>query len=79
MDAFPVCTHCGFTWDEYRALGPVDRNQPGWRRMLRNPRAYAKGTISHADHNTIWLPFWHQVVMNTETRSKAMRHMAFLD
>lgn len=21
MDKFPVCTHCGFTWDEYRARG----------------------------------------------------------
>ena len=21
MEEFPVCTHCGFTWDEYRARG----------------------------------------------------------
>lgn len=21
MERFPVCTHCGFTWDEYRARG----------------------------------------------------------
>jgi protein arginine kinase activator len=21
VEKFPVCTHCGFTWDEYRARG----------------------------------------------------------
>ena len=28
---------------------------------------------------TIKLPYWHLVVMNTETRARAMEHVAFLD
>jgi hypothetical protein len=27
-------------------------------------KVYAKGSISHPDHETIWLPYWHQVVLN---------------
>jgi hypothetical protein len=38
-----------------------------------------KGSVRHPDHKTIWLPYWHQVVMNTETRAIAMRNVAFLD
>ena len=50
-----------------------------WNLMKRNPDAYVKGRISHADHGTIILPTWHQVVMNTEHRAKAMVHVTFLD
>jgi hypothetical protein len=50
-----------------------------WRRMVRNPEAYVKGKISHVDHKTITLQVWHRVVMNTEGRSLAMRHVVFLD
>jgi hypothetical protein len=31
------------------------------------------------DHATVMLQEWHEVVMNTETRSQAMRDVAFLD
>ena len=34
---------------------------------------------SHADHATITLPFWHRVMMNTETQSRTMANVAFLD
>ena len=47
--------------------------------MTRNPGVYARGAVSHADHATITLPFWHRVLMNTETQSRTMRFMAFLD
>lgn len=50
-----------------------------WRTMQRDPLVYARGTVRHADHATITLPYWHRVVMNTESQSPAMRHMAFLD
>jgi len=51
----------------------------GWQVMRRNPRVYARGTVRHADHDVITLPIWHRVVMNTETQSRTMRNVAFLD
>jgi hypothetical protein len=51
----------------------------GWRTMRRNPSVYVRGTVRHADHATITLQGWHQVLMNTETQAKAMRNVAFLD
>ena len=47
--------------------------------MVRDPELYAKGSVRHPDHNTIVLPYWHRVLMNTEQRARAMRHVAFLD
>ena len=51
----------------------------GWRAMRRNPGVYVKGRVRHADHATITLHGWHRVVMNTESQSRAMRNVAFLD
>ena len=51
----------------------------GWVTMRRNPAVYVKGRIRHADHKTVVLHDWHQVLMNTENQSRAMRHVAFLD
>jgi hypothetical protein len=50
-----------------------------WRIMRRNPGVYVRGRIRHADHKTILLRCWHQVVMNTEHQARAMRNVAFLD
>jgi hypothetical protein len=47
--------------------------------MRRNPGVFVRGRVRHADHATITLAGWHQVVMNTETKAAAMRHVAFLD
>lgn len=47
--------------------------------MRRDAAVYVKGRVSHADHATITLDGWHQVVMNTENEAAAMRHVAFLD
>ncbi len=47
--------------------------------MKRNPKAYARGTVRHSDHKTITLPCWHEVLMNTETKSNSMANVAFLD
>jgi hypothetical protein len=78
-----VCDHYpnGVTPAEYRAI--VHRNPNAirwpWRVMRRNPGVYARGTVRHSDHATITLPFWHRVVMNTETQSRTMANVAFLD
>jgi len=71
----------GVTPEEYRSLL---QRQPeaarwGWQVMRRDPGVYARGAVRHPDHATITLPFWHRVVMNTETQSRTMAHVAFLD
>lgn len=50
-----------------------------WRTMQRNSAVFVRGRIRHPDHKTIKLHVWHQVVMNTEHQSSAMRNVAFLD
>ena len=50
-----------------------------WRVMQRDAGVYARGTVRHSDHATITLPFWHRVIMNTETQSRTMANVAFLD
>jgi hypothetical protein len=71
----------GVTPDEYRSI--LRRNPEaarwGWQVMRRNPGVYARGTVRHSDHETITLPFWHRVLMNTETQSRTMANVAFLD
>jgi hypothetical protein len=71
----------GLTEAEYRALL---QRQPqaarwGWQVMRRNAGVYARGSVRHADHAVITLPFWHRVVMNTETQTRTMGNVAFLD
>jgi len=51
----------------------------GWQPMRRNAGVFVRGRVRHADHETIVLHGWHQVLMNTETQAKAMRNVAFLD
>lgn len=50
-----------------------------WRTQRLAPRVYAKGRVCHADHATITLPDWHRVVLNTETETETMSHVAFID
>jgi hypothetical protein len=71
----------GLTVVEYRKL---IRQQPRlqklqWVTQRRNPAVFVRGKVRHADHKTIVLDGWHQVLMNTETESVAMRHVAFID
>jgi hypothetical protein len=71
----------GVTPKEYRSI--LQRNPEaarwGWQMMRRNPGVYARGTVRHSDYDTITLPFWHRVIMNTETQSRTMARVAFLD
>ncbi len=71
----------GLTSAEYSKLlstNPKAKNWH-WQTMQRNPGVYVQGKIRHADHATLCLRSWHQVVMNTEDQSSAMRNVAFLD
>ncbi|TWU09944.1 hypothetical protein [Allorhodopirellula heiligendammensis] len=71
----------GVTDTQYRSILSSNGNAKnwGWRTMRRNPGVYVKGRVRHPDHATITLQGWHQVVMNTENESRAMRNVAFLD
>jgi hypothetical protein len=71
----------GVTPLDYKAIlkQHPDAARWGWRVMQRNPGVYALGTVRHSDHATITLPFWHRVLMNTETQSRTMANVAFLD
>ena len=69
----PLAEYCQLLREKPRA------KSWNWRLMQRNPEAYVRGSISHADHKTIHLFVWHKVLMNTEGQSQAMRHVVFLD
>jgi hypothetical protein len=51
----------------------------GWQRRVRDAAVYARGTVRHRDHATITLHEWHRVWMNTETQTRQMANVAFLD
>jgi hypothetical protein len=69
----------GISAAEFELLSPSQQRGGSWREMVRDPELYAKGSVRHPDHNTIVLHGWHRVLMNTEQRARAMRHVAFLD
>ena len=71
----------GLTPPEYRAmlLNNPSASRWGWREMRRNPGVYVRGAVRHSDHETITLSVWHRVLMNTETQSRTMARVAFLD
>lgn len=68
----------GLTAEDYKKLPAKERNL-GFTAMKRDAAVYVRGKISHPDHETVTLQGWHQVFMNTESRAKAMRFLAFLD
>ncbi len=71
----------GVSVDRYRrilAQNPAARSW-SWQALRRNPLVFVWGRIRHADHKTIMLHDWHQVLMNTENQAVAMRSVAFLD
>ena len=51
----------------------------GWRTMQRNATVCVRGSVRHSDHTTITLRGWHTVWMNTETATRQMANVAFLD
>jgi len=70
----------GLTAEQFKRLtGGRPTPADGFRVMQRNANVFVKGRISHPDHKTIRLPYWHRVEMNTESQAPAMRNVAFLD
>ena len=71
----------GLTEGEYQQYvrERPERARMGWRVMVRDAGVYARGAVRHPDHTTITLPCWHRVLMNTETQSRTMANVAFLD
>jgi len=71
----------GLTDQEYREVLRINPMAVrwGWSVMRRNPGVHARGAVRHSDHETITLPFWHRVLMNTENQSRTMANVAFLD
>ncbi len=82
-EAVYVCSRHpnGLTQTQFNTLisRTPDAKHWSWTTMRRNPSVYVKGRVRHADHATIVLQDWHEVMMNTETQAAAMRHVAFLD
>jgi len=69
----------GLTEAEYKNLSEAERKRWNWQVMRRNPKVYVSGRVRHADHQTVTLGGWHQVLSNTEDQSYAMRNIVFLD
>lgn len=66
------------THEQYLDLPNKERY--GYTERRANATVYAKGKVSHPDHATLDLKdVWHQVHINTEQQSKAMRNLAFID
>ena len=68
------------SWATYQRLL---KNRPAEAKLYteqrQNMQVLVRGRISHADHKTIVLNDWHQVAMNTESESRAMRFVTFID
>lgn len=65
-------------------LNHFQRLAPGfarakWQLAIYEPTVFVRGRITHPDHRTLVLPFWHQVVPNTESEARAGWDLAFLD
>ncbi|HWB61044.1 MAG TPA: hypothetical protein VG733_16255 [Chthoniobacteraceae bacterium] len=65
---------------EYKSILARGNTKPAeWKVMVRNAGVYARGAVRHPDHKTITLHCWHRVHMNTETQTRTMAKVAFLD
>jgi hypothetical protein len=69
----------GLTEKQYQSLSDQERSRWNWRVMRRNMKVYVRGHVRHPDHKTVVLDGWHEVLSNTETLSRAMRDVVFLD
>lgn len=71
----------GVRVEEYRELIERDPRMRAlhWQMRQHDARVYARGSVRHRDHATIELPVWHEVLMNREWETPAMRHVVFLD
>lgn len=78
-----VCRHYpqGVTAEVYRQL-LLENPEAGtwnWASRVRDATVYVRGRVWHADHKTVVLNGWHQVLMNTERLAPGARSVVFLD
>lgn len=69
----------GLTLLQFRKLPRKRRLAQEWQHMYRNARVFVRGNVTHADHETVTLRIWHEVVQNMESNARSMQEMAFLD
>lgn len=71
----------GVSETEYKEILATtpDANRWSWQRRVRNAAVYARGAVKHRDHATLTLHDWHQVLMNTESNTRQMANVAFID
>ena len=73
----------GLTEDEYQRRireNPSEAKWGGWRVMMRDPKVYTMGKITHKEHRTLDLGHvWHRVHLNTENEAIGFTSVAFLD
>jgi hypothetical protein len=71
----------GVSQEEYDGIVKADPAARRWRwqGMTRDAEVYSRGRVRHPAHRALALRGWHRVWMNTERKSRAMRHVAFLD
>lgn len=71
----------GLTEGEHKRLLARDESARNlnWQVRTRDAVVYARGNVKHADHATIFLDGWHQVLMNTESGARSRSFMSFLD
>ncbi len=50
-----------------------------WQVMRANAEVYCRGRVSHPEHATLFLPFWHRVLPNTEANAPGAESLVFLD
>lgn len=67
----------GLVESEYKKyITEYPSDKQNWQTMVREPRVYGKGRVTHKDHKTVILHGWHRVIMNDEVSSNKV---AFLD
>jgi hypothetical protein len=74
-----VCMHYreGLTKSQYEHVmksNPM-ASKYRWTTMTRNPRMYARGSVRHCDHATVFLDGWHEIVMNNEKSDKTIAYL----
>lgn len=69
----------GISRDKWWHLSLMKHKAKGWKRMWVDGTVYVRGAITHPDHRTVHLTKWHEVIQNSETKSRAMRQVRFLD
>lgn len=72
----------GMTENQRKKFFKIHPESRGWTWSTRRGgdiKVHVRGAIRHPEHATLNLDFWHEVIPNTENKSKMMQHIAFVD